>query len=43
MKPEDYNREDGMEYTRSCPMLQVGVKGENGMECKWNIHHDDKN
>ena len=32
MKPKNCDREDGMEHTRSCPMLKTGVKGENEME-----------
>ena len=28
--PKNYNREDGMGHICSCPMLQIGVKGENG-------------
>ena len=27
--PKNCDREDEMEHTRSCPMLQIGVKGEN--------------
>ena len=36
--PKNCDREDGMEHARSCPMLQMGVKGENGNE-NWNEYH----
>ena len=29
LSPKNCDQEDGMEHTHSCPMLQVGVEGEN--------------